>query len=82
MKKYKVIRAYSTYRKGDILEANGLLGAGLYQDLMARGFIELVTPEVAGGLAPVPSVKPDPPLRQRRKPTPIEVEEESCLKQS
>ena len=45
MKKYRVIRAYANYRKGDVLEANGILGAAQYQDLIARGFIELLTPQ-------------------------------------
>lgn len=45
MKKYRVIRPYATYRKGDVLEANGLIGAAQYQDLIARGFIELITPQ-------------------------------------
>lgn len=76
MKKYRVIRAFSTYSKGNILEANGLLGAAQYQDLIARGFIEPFQPELVGGLTPV-QVKPDPPLRQRRKPTPLAMEE-SC----
>lgn len=72
----RVIRAFGMYSVGTILTET----TAVWRDLMmAQGFIELVKPATVGGLTPVQSVKPEPPLRQRRKATPLE---ESCDKQS